>query len=169
MSRLMILKLSKKEIVACDTAPLMKTISLQAGENRKGLSDLMGTVGFQVEGFDKDDREPWDIPEVQRYFQKLHQQMPQFPYFLPTEKSATSWQKLYFRILLEGDLGNGLQMAEVLSVTGRGIVSFCDAVAKQTGTQIDAMELVRYIFEAVTNRTLNRDQVTEILKFNAKR
>lgn len=71
--------ISRKEIEEVNVSPLLELL-VQLGRSPKvfnlELRERLGCFGLFVSGYDEDDRELFEVPDVRAYFQKLHSLWP---------------------------------------------------------------------------------------------
>jgi len=86
--------IGKNQILTHDTSMFMPFIENACiPQLRSGDRDY-AKMTILVDGYNDDDRELWDIPEVTEWFKTLHKTYPYILYFLTPESI-----KLYFNIL----------------------------------------------------------------------
>lgn len=72
---------SKTQVRHCKTAHFLKQFGRDALPVGSDLASMMGKFEFIVEGFDDDPQEIYGIPEVRKFYQKLHRVWPYWFFF----------------------------------------------------------------------------------------
>lgn len=58
--------------------------------SRDMAMSVLGRVVISVSGYDDDPRPLWEVPEVRRFFARLHRAVPHMLFFLSPEKQASA-------------------------------------------------------------------------------
>ena len=77
---------SKKEIIKCNISKVVDLINHM--ENTMGFAECNEKLNICFSGYDDDNREIYEIPEIRLYMKKLVNTKPYMPYFL-TKKNNT--------------------------------------------------------------------------------
>jgi hypothetical protein len=70
---------TRDEVESLDTSRFLATFGPKAG--RKQLRRLRANVHFTVAGYDGTDAELYEIPEVRKFYRRIHRLQPAWPFF----------------------------------------------------------------------------------------
>ncbi len=90
--------ISRDDIQAQRCERLLHQIIVKA-DKAGGLSRIQGRIAFAVDGYNDDDRELFEIPEVKTYFRKLDKIAPHFLFFIASEENG-AYVRLFVKMFI---------------------------------------------------------------------
>ena len=139
---------SRSDVEATNTEEMLRSLN-KINSSRDNALRFRGAVDIAVHGYDDDDRELFEIPEVRRYYKLLTEQFPYFFFFLNLHQPTL---KVIAFCLCDAHLvGNGRVEIDNLKLTNfiQNHFTGLNAVFHEYGLDNDYPDLNREISEEV--------------------
>lgn len=148
-------RLCREEIENVSVERLLLGIAKEANE-RGGLGKMQGKIFFEIEGYNEDQRELWEIPEVRAYFKKLDEVAPFFLYFLANEILGRT-VRLYLKMFIDPNFFATdnptprvkARVTDFLNQRMEAITSYCNGVNSGETAKVDPREVFFKIYKCM--------------------
>lgn len=121
-------------------------------EAKGGISKIQGKIAFSISGYETDQRELWEIPEVKAYFVELDRTAPFFLYYIANEAHAPMVRvflkmfvpPLYFEQVKVPNEIRDTTMTFIMSRLNK-VMEYCEKVSAADGLPIDPDETAYHV------------------------
>jgi len=156
-------KLCKDEVVNLDVNRLLLGIAREAN-TRGGLGKIQGKIFFEIDGYNDDERKPWEIPEVRKYFKSLDEIAPFFLYFIANEVLGES-VRTYLSMFIDPDFfatfNPGPEMKQEIDVFIKNrihaVADYCEKINSSEKAGVDPRETIFQVFRCMGHDTKRED------------
>ncbi len=105
-----VLPLRREHLRAGDTKPLLEFLNLLLAD-AETVRAFRGRIGFDLEGFEDERREPEELPELRNYFRAISNEFPYWFWFMETRSPCL---KLLFYCLCSAEWRTDIGSEHVL-------------------------------------------------------